>query len=87
MKPEDKTIDRLVVRSGSVLGVGGHLVAMPLDAFSWDADAEAFKIGKSAGDLKTMAEWQEPGTPNSASGSSQPPRESDPGDPFETMTF
>jgi len=78
MKPEDKTIDRLVVRSGGVLGVGGHLVAMPLDAFSWDAAAEAFKIGKSAGDLKTMAEWQEPGTPNSASGSSQPPEKATP---------
>src|SRR5438132_2303202 len=36
MKPEDKTIDRLVVRVGGVLGVGGHFVAMPLDAFSWD---------------------------------------------------
>ena len=46
MKPQDKTIDQLVVRSGGVLGVGGHLVAMPLDAFSWDADAEAFKIGR-----------------------------------------
>ena len=62
MKPEDKTIDRLVVRSGGVLGVGGHLVAMPLDAFSWDGDAGAFKIGKTADDLKTMAEWQEPRT-------------------------
>jgi hypothetical protein len=46
MKPEDKTIDRLVVRSCGVLGVGGYLVAMPLDAFSSDADAEAFKIGR-----------------------------------------
>ena len=49
-----------------------------LDAFPWDADAEAFKIGKSAGDLKTMAEWQEPGTPNSASGSRQPPEKATP---------
>jgi PRC-barrel domain protein len=62
MKPEDKTIDRLVVRSGGVLGLGGHLVAMPIDAFTWDADAAAFKIAKSADDLKTMAEWHQPGT-------------------------
>ena len=70
MKPQDKTIDQLVVRSGGVLGVGGHLVAMPLDAFSWDADAGAFKIGKTADDLKTMAGWHEPRTASSASGSS-----------------
>jgi len=61
MKPEDKTVDRLVVRTGGVLGVGGYLVAMPIDKFSWDADAQAFKIGKTADDLKTMAEWREPG--------------------------
>ena len=36
MKPKDKTIDRLVIRTGGLLGVGGHLVAMPIDAFSWD---------------------------------------------------
>ncbi len=77
MKPEDKTIDRLVIRSGGVLGMGGHLVALPIDAFSWDADAAAFKVGKSADDLKSMAEWQEPGTAaTSSSGSSTPPAKS-----------
>lgn len=76
MKPEDKMIDRLVVRSGGVLGVGGHLVAMPIDAFTWDADAGAFKIAKTADDLKTMAEWQEPGTASTAAGSSTPPAKS-----------
>lgn len=78
MKPEDKTIDRLVVRSGGLLGVGGHLVAMPIDEFSWDADAGAFKIAKTADDLKMMAEWQEPGTASSAAGSSQPTEKSTP---------
>src|SRR5215469_11500052 len=48
MKPEDKTIDRLVVRTGAVLGVGGHLVALPIADFSWNADAAAFKITKTA---------------------------------------
>ena len=77
MKPEDKTIDRLVIRSGGVLGMGGHLVALPIDAFSWDADAAAFKIGKTADDLKSMAEWQEPGTAaTSSTGSSTPPAKS-----------
>jgi hypothetical protein len=77
MKPEDKTIDRLVIRVGGLLGVGGHIVALPIEAFSWDADAAAFKIGKSADDLKTMAEWQEPGmAATSATGSSTPPAKS-----------
>jgi sporulation protein YlmC with PRC-barrel domain len=74
MKPDDKTIDRLVVQTGGVLGVGSHHVAMPLDAFAWDADADAFKISKTADDLKTMAEWEAPGTATSATGSSIPPK-------------
>jgi hypothetical protein len=80
MKPEDKTIDRLVVRTGGLLGVGGHLVAMPIDAFSWNADAAAFKITKTADDLKSMAEWQEPGTAASATatGSSTPSEKKSP---------
>jgi hypothetical protein len=78
MRTEDKTIDRLVVRSGGLLGLGGHLVAMPLDAFSWDPDAAALKIGKTADGLKTMAEWQEAGNASSASGAGLPP-ESGPG--------
>ncbi len=77
MKPEDKTIDRLVIRVGGVLGVGGHFVAMPIGTFSWDAEAAAFKVGKTADDLKSMAEWQEPGTAATpATGSSTPPAKS-----------
>ncbi len=72
MKPDDKTIDRLVVREGGVLGIGGHRVAMPLDAFTWDADAAAFKISKTADDLKSMAEWTESGSPTPAAGSTAP---------------
>jgi hypothetical protein len=51
---------------------------MPIDEFSWDADAGAFKIAKTADDLKTMAEWQEPGTGAAAAGSSLPPETSTP---------
>ncbi len=78
MKPEDKTIDRLVIRTGGILGMGGHLVAMPLDDFSWDAQVAAFKVAKTADDLKSMAEWQEPGIAAPATGSSQPPKSTPP---------
>jgi sporulation protein YlmC with PRC-barrel domain len=58
MKPEDKTIDRFVVSEGGVLGVGAHKVALPIDQFTWDSDKGAFKIAKTADDLKSMPEWQ-----------------------------
>jgi sporulation protein YlmC with PRC-barrel domain len=81
MKPEDKTIDRLVIHTGGILGMGGRLVALPIDDFSWVADAAAFKVSKTADDLQTMAEWHEPGTAASATGSSQPPQKSGPTTP------
>lgn len=59
MKPESKTIDRLVVGEGGVLGVGAHRVALPIDAFTWDGTTRAFKIAKTAEDLKAMPEWNE----------------------------
>ena len=59
MKPESKTIDRLVVGEGGVLGVGAHRVALPIDAFTWDGTTRAFKIAKTADDLKAMPEWNE----------------------------
>jgi sporulation protein YlmC with PRC-barrel domain len=69
MKPDSKTIDRLVVNAGGMLGVGGHPVAMPLDAFKWDGDKAGFKIAKSGDELKAMPEWKAPST---ASGSTVP---------------
>ena len=59
MKPESKTIDRLVVGEGGVLGIGSHRVALPIDAFSWDAQKDGFTVAKSADDLKSMPEWKE----------------------------
>jgi sporulation protein YlmC with PRC-barrel domain len=59
MKPESKTIDRFVISEGGVLGVGSHYVALPVDAFSWDTQREAFTIAKTADDLKSMPEWRE----------------------------
>jgi sporulation protein YlmC with PRC-barrel domain len=58
MNPSSKTIDRLVVSAGGVLGVGGHKVALPVDQFAWDSDKAAFKVAKTSDDLKAMPEWQ-----------------------------
>jgi hypothetical protein len=58
MKPESKTIDRLVVNAGGLLGVGGHKVAVPIDQLTWDSDKAGFKIAKTTDDLKSMPEWQ-----------------------------
>ncbi|HZT50380.1 MAG TPA: PRC-barrel domain-containing protein [Stellaceae bacterium] len=75
MNPESRTIDRLVVSEGGLLGVGAHKVAMPIDQFKWDSAKEGFVIGKSADDLKSMAAWEDPARATTAgSGSSTPPR-------------
>jgi len=58
MNPESKTIDRLVVNSGGVLGVGGHKVAIPIDQFKWDGEKDAYRLAKTADDLKSMPEWR-----------------------------
>jgi sporulation protein YlmC with PRC-barrel domain len=58
MQPQNRTIDRLVVSAGGVLGVGGHKVAVPLDQFKWDSDKGGFKIAKTTDELKSMPEWQ-----------------------------
>jgi sporulation protein YlmC with PRC-barrel domain len=60
MKPESRTIDRLVVKSGGVLGVGGRDVAIPLDQFSWETDKGGFTMATTVDDLKAMPEWQNP---------------------------
>jgi sporulation protein YlmC with PRC-barrel domain len=72
MKPESKTLDRLVVTSGGVLGVGGHQAALPISEFQWDADKGGFKVAKTADDLKAMPAWQDSSSMGST-GSSLPP--------------
>jgi sporulation protein YlmC with PRC-barrel domain len=59
MQPSSKTIDRLVVGEGGILGVGSHHVALPVDAFSWDSQKDGFTVTKTADDLKSMPEWQQ----------------------------
>jgi sporulation protein YlmC with PRC-barrel domain len=57
MKPATKTVDRLVVSEGGLLGVGAHRVALPIDAFKWDGQKDGFRLAKSADELKQMPEW------------------------------
>jgi sporulation protein YlmC with PRC-barrel domain len=57
MNPSSKTIDRLVVNEGGVLGVGGHHVALGLDAFTWDSEKGGFRVAKTGDELKAMPEW------------------------------
>jgi sporulation protein YlmC with PRC-barrel domain len=72
MDPQTKKIERLVVSSGGVLGVGSHRVAIPLDQFSWDGDKGAFKLSMTTASLKSMPEWVDGET--TATGSSTPPK-------------
>jgi len=78
MKPESKTIDRMVVGEGGMLGVGTHYVALPITDFTWDAQAAAFKIAKTADDVKAMPEWHEqvsemPGATSAPTGATSAP--------------
>ncbi len=59
MNPTSKTIDRLVVNVGGVMGVGGHHVALPIGDFKWDAQRGGFRISKTADELKSMTQWKE----------------------------
>jgi sporulation protein YlmC with PRC-barrel domain len=59
MDPQSKKIDRLVVSSGGVLGVGGHRVAIPIDQFKWDSKNGGFMLSKTEAQLKSMPEWVE----------------------------
>lgn len=56
MEPASKTIDRLVVSDGGILGVGSHLVAIPLQEFSWDAQMAVFRLAVNSDELKRMPE-------------------------------
>jgi sporulation protein YlmC with PRC-barrel domain len=72
MRPQDRKIDRLVVHTGGVLGIGGRYVAMPIAAFSWDAGKDAFTIAKTANDVKYMADWKPAASETTETGTSEP---------------
>ncbi|HUC68124.1 MAG TPA: PRC-barrel domain-containing protein [Stellaceae bacterium] len=78
MNPENKSIDRLVVGAGGVLGIGAHDVALPLDQFHWDAQQGGFTVAKTEAQLKGMPAWSASGSANTMSGSSTPPRPASP---------
>jgi hypothetical protein len=71
MNPGSKQIDRMVISSGGVLGVGSHRVAMPVDKFTWDGDKGVFRLQTTVADLKGQPEWVE--GPQTATGSSTAP--------------
>jgi hypothetical protein len=71
MEPSSKKIDRLVVSTGGVLGIGGHRVAIPVDQFSWDSDRGAFRLSTTLAAVKSMPEWVE--GQQTMTGSSRPP--------------
>jgi hypothetical protein len=73
MNPESKSIDRLVVGAGGVLGIGAHDVALPLDQFHWDAQQGGFTLAKTEAQLKGMPAWTASGSTSPMSGSSTPP--------------
>lgn len=73
MNPESKTVDRLVVGAGGLLGVGARDVVMPVDQFQWDAAKGGFKIAKTEDDMKKMPEWKAALGNGAASGSTTSP--------------
>jgi len=74
MNPESRTIDRLVVGAGGLLGVGARDVVMPIDQFRWDAAKGGFRIAKTENDMKKMPEWKAAlGNGGGASGSTTGP--------------
>ncbi|MGH7035581.1 MAG: hypothetical protein ACREFL_17770 [Stellaceae bacterium] len=47
------------VEPRSADGAPARNVALPISAFSWDAQAGSFKIARTGDELKSMPEWHE----------------------------
>ena len=71
MDPDSKKIDRLVVKTGGVLGVGGHRFALPIDQFTWEADKGVLKVSMDEAAAKSQPDWVEGA--HTGSGSSTAP--------------
>ena len=71
MDPDSKKIDRLVVKMGGVLGVGGHRFALPVDQFSWESDKGVLKVSMDEAAAKSQPEWVEGA--RTGTGSTTPP--------------
>lgn len=59
MQPSQLMIDRLVVAEGGLLGIGSHLVAVPVDEFQWDSAKGVFKVTMTGEEVKSMPAWKE----------------------------
>lgn len=59
MQPSQLKIDRLVVAEGGLLGIGSHLVAVPVDEFQWDSAKAVFKVTMTGEEVKSMPAWKE----------------------------
>jgi len=59
MQPESKQIDRFVVAEGGLLGIGAHLVALPVEDFTWDSAKGVFRVAVTEAEIKNMPEWKE----------------------------
>ncbi len=59
MQPSQLKVDRLVVAEGGLLGIGSHLVAMPIDEFQWDSAKGVFKVTTTGEEVKSMPAWKE----------------------------
>ncbi|MCC7047265.1 MAG: PRC-barrel domain-containing protein [Alphaproteobacteria bacterium] len=59
LQPGTKQITKFVVAEGGVLGIGAHLVALPMEEFAWDQSKGVFKVSYSSDELKAMPEWKE----------------------------
>jgi len=57
--PQSKKIEKLVVATGGIMGIGSHRVAMSLEKFAWDGQKGGFKISETTDSMKTMPEWVE----------------------------
>ncbi len=55
--PQSHKVDRLVVRSGSVPGAGGRLVALPVRDFRWNGREDHFTIAQTSRQVRHMSEW------------------------------
>jgi hypothetical protein len=76
MNPDTKRIERLVVTTGGVLGVGGHRAAIPVEEFLWDDSKGVFRLPMTIVNLRALPEWTEGG--ETMTGSSRPPQHKTP---------
>lgn len=77
MNPQTRRLDRFVVRviterAGGIFGIGGRLVAVPIDSFSWSRKKPGFVVSLTRKELRTRVAWSGPSSaPKPAGGGDQ----------------